>query len=57
MWKKIDVSGLGQLTISEFEQIFKDEEPRGLLGVATMTHDVTMMMAMMMVSMVSMGFR
>ena len=56
MWKKIDVSGLGQLTISEFEQIFKDEEPRGLLGVATMTHDVTMMMAMMM-AMVSMGFR
>ena len=27
VWKKIDVSGLGQLTISEFEQIFKDEEP------------------------------
>lgn len=26
VWKKIDVSGLGQLTISEFEQIFKDED-------------------------------
>ena len=29
VWQKIDVSGLGQLTISEFEKIFKDEAAEG----------------------------